>query len=175
MQQGTGLANTRLTGSASFKKESSADGAALDGAAFALQRQRADATWEDVATGLATGKAYVLDAAGGAAEDDSVMPEAGVLRISGLPWGTYRFVETVPSGGFAGQIGNDPVTSDAFVVARDTVEAEAVLQDVENRPTQLVLRKTNEDGSAALPGRAVHGDAGGRGRVRRRRDGARGS
>ena len=151
MQQGTGLANTRLTGSASFKKESSADGAALDGAAFALQRQRADATWEDVATGLATGKAYVLDAAGGAAEDDSVMPEAGVLRISGLPWGTYRFVETVPSGGFAGQIGNDPVTSDAFVVARDTVEAEAVLQDVENRPTQLVLRKTNEDGSAALP------------------------
>ena len=43
------------------------------------------------------------------------------------------------------------MTSDAFVVARDTVEAEAVLQDVENRPTQLVLRKTNEDGSAALP------------------------
>ena len=77
MQQGTGLANTRLTGSASFKKESSADGAALDGAAFALQRQRVDATWEDVATGLATGKAYVLDAAGGATEDDSVMPEAG--------------------------------------------------------------------------------------------------
>ena len=79
--------------------------------------------------------------------------DEGTLRVAGLAWGTYRFVETTPADGYVGQTGGTAVTSNEFTIDRTTVEREVALGTVENASTTpLTLRKTNIDGIATLSG-----------------------
>ena len=159
---GGSLANQPLHADVLLTKADSRTSAALDGVGFTLQRKVGE-DFKDVSSvgALYTGRAYALavDSDGsitGAAEvaDQAV---SGQLKVSNLPWGTYRLEETGALPGYASaEVGGVPVARE-FTVDRQSFAKSASgltidLGRVSNRQTDLVIRKANADGTASLSG-----------------------
>ena len=159
---GGSLANQPLHADVLLTKTDSRTSAALDGVGFTLQRKVGEDFVDVSSVGvLLTGRAYALavDSGGsitGAAEvaDQAV---SGQLKVSNLPWGTYRLVETGALPGYASaEVGGAPVARE-FTVDRQSFAESASdptidLEGVSNRQTDLVIRKANTDGTASLSG-----------------------
>ena len=98
------------------------DGTPLNGAVFKLQMKQPDNSFVDVrgGFGFVTGKSYVLNDDGSMSETESA--QSGVLRVSNLQWGTYRFVEIAPAPGYHGEGGQLPVSGE-FTIAQAGGEA----------------------------------------------------
>ena len=159
---GGSLANQPLHADVLLTKTDSEAYRPLDRVGFTLQRKVGE-DFKDVSSVgvLYTGRAYALavDSGGsitGAAEvaDQAV---SGQLKVSNLPWGTYRLVETGALPGYASaEVGGAPVARE-FKVDRQSFAESASgptidLEGVFNRQTDLVIRKANADGTASLSG-----------------------
>ncbi len=132
------VANTRLTGTVSLAKTSSANGSALAGCEFKLQKKGADGQWFDV-----SGKSGLIT------------DGEGKLSVSGLDWGTYRFVETTPAAGYlAKDADGNAVTSGEVTIDRQNVAASVSAQAlaVTDDSTELKLQKLASDGATPLEG-----------------------
>lgn len=151
----TGLSNTRLTGTAQLTKIISGTSTGLNGATFKLQKQgSSDTEWNDIATGLVSGNGYVYSSSAttGYDSENVTTNSTGVLTISGLGWGTYRFVETTPAPGYTGvDSDGDALTSGEFTIDRTTVETTSQVSLI-NSVTSLTIKKTASDGTTALSG-----------------------
>ena len=145
-----GVPNDRLTGTATMKK-AGLNGAALDGATFTLQVQQGmgeRATWKDVVTGLKTGMSYALNADNSGLDGQGTSGTAGQISVSGLLWGTYRFVETASVDGYlppADPAGATPTATDAFTIGRDSLTANLTGTPMTNGPTSVVIQKVDGD------------------------------
>lgn len=147
-----GLANDRSTGAVDIAKmgpqsEDGKDFALINGAVFKLELKQADGTWKTVAENLVTGNKYAYDAASAEATAKTEADySAGRLKISELPWGDYRLVETSPAHGYYGRAEKE------FTIARDTagqtLEYITEKDALKNTPTRLALAKESEDGIA---------------------------
>ena len=170
-----GIPNHRLPGEVTLRKVDAAlleDGPAygIDGTTFTLQRQKDDGSWEDFATGLKTGYAYAYDQeknAMGACTANAESVPSGTLKVRGLPWGTYKFVETAPAPGYEGQTPDGAVIeSKKFVIGADADKQngnsittamgdEAIsveLPALENNKTGIDLVKLNTANNDQLAG-----------------------
>ena len=128
------------------------DGTPLNGAVFKLQMKQPDNSFVDVrgGFGFVTGKSYVLNDDGSMSETESA--QSGVLRVSNLQWGTYRFVEITPAPGYHGEGGQLPVSGE-FEIAQVGSD-EAVYVDagtITNYANDIELKKVSPYGTT-LPG-----------------------
>lgn len=125
------LKNAPLHGSLTMKK-TDAKGNALAGATFSLQRKGNDGTWADF-------RPVTSD-------------EDGTITVTNLPWGTYRFVETMPAPGYVGKgATTDEATIDRNNVAA-SINAPLDLGVIANNQTTFTIKKTSWDGVEALGG-----------------------
>ena len=141
----SGIPNTPLTGSVTMTK-TGMNGAALDGATFKLVSIASDGTETTVpgASALVTGNNYemsngTVSMVGGGT--------TGQITVSGLPWGTYKYVETGSLDGYVGVDEQNPAESSPATIDRDhgLVGQTAVSAGtVTNEPTRLELYKRNE-------------------------------
>ena len=163
-----GLPNDRLSGEVTMRKvDAEKNDAGINGAIFKLVKLGDGGEWTDYVPYLETGKTYKLDE-NGSAHETAPSSEAGVLKVTNLPWGTYKFVETAPAEGYVltGPNG-EPFESNPFVISRNadkdnnagTVQGAEVTEKVisvkvnpvVNNKTTLTLRKAGRDGGV-LPG-----------------------
>lgn len=138
-----GLENTPLRGRAKLTKyaDKVETGRELNGAKFKLQKKSTDTEacnkadgfdkidgnnggcWADTGIiGLETGKTYVANTANDGVEstEGADSSSKGVLLISNLKWGTYRFVETDPAPGYIRYDENgNPRVSSEFTIDAD--------------------------------------------------------
>ena len=146
------ITNTLKTGSVSLTKVDSNDAnTTLNGAVFTLQKQGTDGkSWTDLVTGLVTGRFYEMNDAGTALKNDKGSDgQTGVLSITGLALGTYRFVETAAPAGYQFDSAN-PATSDEFTIAIDNSDVPQKLNNVTNTSNSFTLDKVgtvSKDGS----------------------------
>lgn len=142
---GFGIPNNRLTGQATLRKLGS--GGNID-ATFELQMKQADGSWATVASDLSTGNSYELafnaDGVTATANDTGDLL-VGQLRVTGLTWNTYRFVETATAPGYELENENGQIVSGEFAISRETPNMAASVI-MSNQPTSLELNKSNEAG-----------------------------
>ena len=143
-----GIPNTPLTGSVTMTK-TGMNGAALDGATFKLVSIASDGTETTVsgADALVTGNNYEMSN-GTVSKDDG--GTTGQITVSGLPWGTYQFVETEPAPGYVGVDGNgEPLRSRTVTISRANVSGGTISAGtVSNAPTSIELNKQNDAGGS---------------------------
>ena len=144
----SGIPNTPLTGSVTMTK-TGMNGAALDGATFKLVSIASDGTETTVsgADALVTGNNYEMSN-GTVSKDDG--GTTGQITVSGLPWGTYQFVETEPAPGYVGvDDGGNPLRSRAVTISRANVSRRTISAGtVSNAPTSIELNKQNDAGGS---------------------------
>ena len=141
------ITNTLKTGSVSLTKADSKDSnTKLNGAVFTLQKKGADGkTWTDLVTGLVTGKSYEMNDAGTALKNAQGSDgQKGVLSITGLALGTYRFVETAAPAGYQFDSAN-PATSDEFAISTANSGTPQRLNNVTNTSNSFTLDKVGAD------------------------------
>lgn len=144
---GSGVLNHRQFGQVTLNKRGS--NAAID-ATFELQMKHADGTWVKVADGLETGNSYELafsDDGNTATATDTGDLAVGQLKVTGLTWNTYRFVEQSTAPGYLPENGNGPVTSSEFTINRDSQNMSAGVT-VPNVQTDLRINKQGPTGEA---------------------------
>ena len=143
---GSGVLNHRQTGEVTLNKRG--NNTAID-ATFELQMKVGD-EWKTVASNLETGNSYELtfnaDGVTATATDAGDL-STGQLKVTGLTWNTYRFVETSTSPGYLPENENGPVTSSEFTINRDTQNMSAGVT-VSNAQTDLRINKQNPIGDA---------------------------
>ena len=150
---GDGIPNEPQHGSVTMLK-TDANGTALNGATFRLERMNGD-DWTTtaptvVAEGLVSDRIYQMN------DDNTALVNAdgtenaetdGCITVTNLKWGTYRFVETTPAPGYAG-VAEDgtEITSGDLTVGRYSLNPSPANSDgtVRNVPTSLELNKQNE-------------------------------
>lgn len=143
---GSGIANTPLTGQVILNKRG--NNASID-ATFELQVKQGD-DWKTVAGGLETSNSYSLtfgDDGITATATDTGDLNTGQLRVTGLTWNAYRFVETDTAAGYEPDNENGAITSSEFTIGRDTPNMSTGVT-VQNSQTSLELNKKNELGQA---------------------------
>ena len=144
---GSGVLNHRQFGQVTLNKRG--NNTAID-ATFELQMKQADGTWVKVADGLETGNSYELafnDDGNTAIATDTGDLAVGQLKVTGLTWNTYRFVEQSTAPGYLPENGNGPVTSSEFAINRDTQNMFAGVT-VQNAQTDLRINKQGPTGEA---------------------------
>lgn len=125
------LENAPLRGSLTMKK-TDARGNGLKGATFSLQRKGYDGAWAEF-------RPVTSD-------------EDGTITVTNLPWGTYRFVETMPAPGYVGKGAmTDEATIDRNNVAA-SINSPLDLGVIANNQTTFTIKKTSWDGIEALVG-----------------------
>ena len=95
--------------------------------------------WHTVVEDLATGTAYVLTDA----NDDvaSSQPgEPGILKVTNLRWGTYRFVETTPAPGYHAEGGELPY-SESFTIDKPSA-GNATIHELKDE--KAIVNQANE-------------------------------
>ena len=148
-----GIGNERLRGSVTIEKVSTESSATkIDGATFELQRKNGS-DWTNpvvVATSLKTGMNYAMNEANTALDGTGTAGTIGCITVRNLEWGTYRFVETAPAGGYLPvDADGDPVMSGDLVVGRTSLNPSLTGDKaVTNTPVSLELNKQNEVGGA---------------------------
>lgn len=128
-------------------KKTGEDGTPLNGAVFKLQMKQPDNSFVDVRNGFGfmTGKSYVLNDDGTMSETDSA--QSGILRVSNLQWGTYRFVEITPAPGYHGEGGQLPVSGEFEIAQASNGEtAYAAAGTIVNHKNDNKLLKVNSQG-----------------------------
>lgn len=151
--EGSGIPNVPLRGSVTIAK-TGADGKALNGATFELQRMNGtDWTSQDptvVAEGLVTDRTYKMNDDNSAlvdTEGTEITNSDGRITVENLKWGTYRFVETSPAPGYvAVKADGSDITSGDLVVGRTSLNPSLESQPVSNTPTSLEINKQNDVG-----------------------------
>ena len=139
---GLGIANTPLTGQVILRKRG--NNADID-ATFKLQVKQGD-TWETVVDNLQTSNSYSLMFGddGTATVTDTSGLDSGQLKVTGLIWNTYRFVETDTAAGYEPENENGAIISSEFTIERNALNNASVT--VQNSQTTLKLNKQNESG-----------------------------
>lgn len=139
---GLGIANTPLTGQVILRKRG--NNADID-ATFKLQVKQGD-TWETVVDNLQTSNSYSLMFGddGTATVTDTSGLGSGRLKVTGLIWNTYRFVETDTAAGYEPENENGAIISSEFTIERNALDNASVT--VQNSQTTLKLNKQNESG-----------------------------
>ena len=139
---GLGIANTPLTGQVILRKRG--NNADID-ATFKLQVKQGD-TWETVVDNLQTSNSYSLMFGddGTATVTDTSGLDSGQLKVTGLIWNTYRFVETDTAAGYEPENENGAIISSEFTIERNALDNASVT--IQNSQTTLKLNKQNESG-----------------------------
>lgn len=145
----SGLSNSRLYGTAFMTKYASSvtAGNEQNGATFKLQVKNGD-TWSDVVTELTSGKTYAIaygENGVASATEDTTDESTGVLKVTGLEWGTYQFVETSPVDGYY-------ATTSTLEFTVDRTDAGTTINagNLANMPVSLTVYKTDSTGSSPL-------------------------
>ena len=141
-----GVANTRLYGQVTLEKNGAND-VAID-ATFDLQLKVGN-EWKTVTSNLKTGRAYALtfnaDGVTATAEMTGDKLAIGQIRVTGLTWNTYRFVETATAPGYLPDNADGDITSDEFTIGR-TTQNMATSVTVQNSQTELRINKQSPTG-----------------------------
>ncbi|WP_417228532.1 SpaA isopeptide-forming pilin-related protein [Thermophilibacter sp.] len=150
---GDGIPNKPKHGSVTMLK-TDANGAALNGATFRLERMNGT-DWTTtpptvVAEGLVSDRTYRMNDDNTAlvnADGTEITATDGRITVTNLKWGTYRFVETTPAPGYAGEAEDGTkITSGNLTISRTQLNPTLATSAgaVRNEPTSLELNKQNE-------------------------------
>lgn len=140
-----GIANTRLPGSMTITKVDAQNNTKLDNAEFALYKDGAEVP---MLTGT-TGNIYEYDGAG--QSHIKVAGNTGELKVTNLPWGHYKLVETTPPNGYV--ISGQPLEFEikATHLAYGAIEEAVTIQ---NAQSVFTLNKTDASGDNLVNGAA---------------------
>ena len=156
-----GIANRRETAELTvIKTDAENAGELLRDVEFKLQKKDAQGEYQDILTGLNTGKIYrFADKSGQRDMQAEAIGETrrGELVVKDIAWGDYRLVETKPHDGYSTaargtEEGDDEETVTAeFIVDRESFRKdtnEVLLKDIVlvNHKTVLTIRKQGTDG-----------------------------
>ena len=129
----------------------------LNDAEFSLYRQATASSWLEALQNFLTGKKYDLvwnSADKSLSKTDGEVNEKGELKITNLPWGTYKLVETKSPAGFKLES-----REFVFTIGPDNPEEMIYLdqgsEEVVNNPFSFSFSKHLKDGSGA--GKALEG------------------
>lgn len=148
-----GIPNKPQHGSVTMLK-TDANGTALNGATFRLERMNGS-NWTTtaptvVAEGLVSDRTYQMNDDNTAlmnADGTEIAATDGRITVTNLKWGTYRFVETSPADGYVG-VNKDGsvITSGDLTISRTQLNPTLATSAgaVRNEPTSLEINKTND-------------------------------
>lgn len=150
---GDGIPNKPQHGSVTMLK-TDANGTALNDATFRLERMNGT-DWTTtpptvVAEGLVSDRTYRMNDGNTAlvnADGTEITATDGRITVTNLKWGTYRFVETTPAPGYAGEAEDGTeITSGNLTISRMQLNPTLATSAgaVRNEPTSLELNKQNE-------------------------------
>lgn len=146
LTDGLGIANDRLPGSMTITKVDAQNNTKLDNAEFALYK---DGGETPVLTGT-TGNTYVYDVT------DQSHTEAkgntGELKITNLPWGHYKLVETTPPDGYI--LSSTPLEFTIKAGQVDFGAVQSAATTIENAQSVFTLNKTDASGDNLVNGAA---------------------
>lgn len=150
-----GIPNKPQHGSVTMLK-TDANGTALNGATFRLERMNGS-DWTTtaptvVAEGLVSDRTYQMTDDNTAlvnADGTEITATDGRITVTNLKWGTYRFVETSPADGYVG-VNKDgsAITSGNFIISRTQLNPTLATSAgaVRNEPTSLEINKASDAG-----------------------------
>lgn len=150
-----GIPNKPQHGSVTMLK-TDANGTALNGATFCLERMNGS-DWTTtaptvVAEGLVSDRTYQMTDDNTAlvnADGTEITATDGLITVTNLKWGTYRFVETSPADGYVG-VNKDgsAITSGNFIISRTQLNPTLATSAgaVRNEPTSLEINKASDAG-----------------------------
>ena len=150
---GDGIPNKPQHGNVTMLK-TDANGTALNDATFRLERMNGT-DWITtpptvVAEGLVSDRTYRMNDGNTAlvnADGTEITATDGRITVTNLKWGTYRFVETTPAPGYAGEAEDGTeITSGNLTISRTQLNPTLATSAgaVRNEPTSLELNKQNE-------------------------------
>lgn len=150
---GDGIPNKPQHGSVTMLK-TDANGTALNDATFRLERMNGT-DWTTtpptvVAEDLVSDRTYRMNDGNTAlvnADGTEITATDGRITVTNLKWGTYRFVETTPAPGYAGEAEDgNKITSGNLTISRTQLNPTLATSAgaVRNEPTSLELNKQNE-------------------------------
>lgn len=142
----TGIANDRLPGSMTITKVDAQNNTKLDNAEFALYK---DGGETPILTGT-TGNTYVYDVT------DQSHTEAkgntGELKITNLPWGHYKLVETTPPDGYI--LSSTPLEFTIKAGQVDFGAVQSAATTIENAQSVFTLNKADASSDNLVNGAA---------------------
>ena len=142
----TGIANDRLPGSMTITKVDAQNNTKLDNAEFALYK---DGTEVPILTGT-TGNTYEYDGAG--QRHIEVAGNTGELKVTNLPWGHYKLVETTPPDGYI--LSSTPLEFTIKAGQVDFGAVQSAATTIQNAQSVFTLNKTDASGDNLVNGAA---------------------
>lgn len=150
LADGLGIANDRLPGSMTITKVDAGNNTIkLNGAAFTLYQVAEDNTETPVLNGI-TGNSYTYTE--GNLNPGSTDGNTGELKITNLPWGHYKLVETTPPNGYI--LSSTPLEFTIKAGQVDFGAVQSAATTIENAQSTFTLNKADATGGTLVNGAA---------------------